>query len=736
MIMQSQAPILVMTSGSDSVKVSYNGAIVSDNFPKSGFRIPADFGKSTAPAGHTDFNTVPVHFLKKKEHLPANFIEQIPVGPKELFANQANLRFGGCRTLTAALHVSWAPGGVCGFRFLIGGPITEVMFPVSKFLGLENREQGTNDAELSLSFDPASISFAENKSVSQWKPIKSCFPDIHISQGAIVNLDEILVRYRIRANLTKTGTSKPALLLETILIKEGTWDAVSEPKQKILSGVTSSAVLLWSSDLVWFSQRSDLVLPTVSGIERSAFGFALPGPFKYRWSLQVALHKSDHGKSIASKEEFEAYWHNPIATYANSTVFWLPNPFPDLPLQVLDTGRKKVKFATFSRGRKTIYRTHPSVPKPTKPSKYNTLPSSIVLKDDALPVDTPKYLLETARGLFNASITDKSAKGYGSTAKKIKNLESLIGRKLPMPLSDSDYSLFLTYLIKQGGKGGKSMSHKAIRKHLSGIRRMTVAKGFPYPKSKPALAETLLKGHENLTRDPVIAVSNATHRPISIPLLRLLGHALTKHWKGSEQDKQTFWTICMVAFWGSFRAGELLTDNVTTFSPKSDVLGSDVLTMSDHSFALWIRDPKVSKEFGDVVEFWKTPQFPDLDPWASFSKYMAWRKSQAFPNNLPLFLRADGSSFSHGYFDVCLKDMLSHYSLELDLGKNRWTGHSFRSGLPTVLQTAGFKKKEIKSWGRWSSRAFLLYLRDINKRFEVQRKMLSKLDKVKSLHNI
>ena len=124
-----------------------------------------------------------MQFLKKKEHLPANFIEQIPVGPKELFANQANLRFGGCQTLTAALHVSWAPGGVCGFRFLIGGPITEVMFPVSKFLGLENREQGTNEAELSLSFDPASVSFAENKSVSKWKPIKSCFPDIHISQG-------------------------------------------------------------------------------------------------------------------------------------------------------------------------------------------------------------------------------------------------------------------------------------------------------------------------------------------------------------------------------------------------------------------------------------------------------------------------------------------------------------------------------------------------------------------------
>ena len=262
---------------------------------------------------------------------------------------------------------------------------------------------------------------------------------------------------------------------------------------------------------------------------------------------------------------------------------------------------------------------------------------------------------------------------------------------------------------------------------------MTIAMGFPYPEKAPDLTKTLLKGHENLSRDPVEAVAKATHRPVSIPLLRLLGHGLSKHWRGSEEDKQTFWTICMVAFWGSFRAGELLTDNVTTFSPKSDVLGSDVLNMSENSFALWIRDPKVSKEYGDVVEFWQTPQFPDLDPWISFSKYIKWRKSRSFPDSWPLFLRSDGMSFSHAYFDTCLKDMLSHYSLELEIGKNKWTSHSFRSGLPTVLQTAGFKKKEIKSWGRWSSRAFLLYLRDINKRFEVQRKLLSKLDRIKKV---
>ena len=464
--MQSQAPILIMSPGSDPVRVSFNGGLVSDNFPRSGFRTPADFGKSTAPSGHTDFNTVPVNFLKENEQLPSGFIEQIPVGPKEFFANQANLRFGGCSTLTAALHTTWAPGGVCGYRFIMGGPATEVSFTLSKFLGLENREQGTNEAQITFVFDPASICFMENKSVTSWKPIRTLFPDLHISQGAIIQLEEIMVRFRIRANMTKTGTSIPMLLLEALVIKEGTWDAIPETKQKTVSGVTSSAIFLWSAESVWFSPRPDLLLPTVSGIERSSFGFALPGPVKYRWALQVALHKSDHGKSISSKEEFEAYWENQVATYANPTVFWLPNPFPDTPAQATPPGRNKIKSSTFIRGRKIIVRSHPPGPKPSKPNKSNTLPSKIILSEAALPADMPEQLVEVAKGLFNASITDKSAKGYESIIKKIKDLESLIGRQVPLPLSSSDYNLVLTYLIDRGGKGGKGLSHKVIKKNI------------------------------------------------------------------------------------------------------------------------------------------------------------------------------------------------------------------------------------------------------------------------------
>ena len=66
-----------------------------------------------------------------------------------------------------------------------------------------------------------------------------------------MNLDEIMVRFRIRANLSDDGTSRPSLLLETIVLDEGTWEAVSVPKKKALSGATSAAVLLWKGDVEW-----------------------------------------------------------------------------------------------------------------------------------------------------------------------------------------------------------------------------------------------------------------------------------------------------------------------------------------------------------------------------------------------------------------------------------------------------------------------------------------------------
>ena len=190
--------------------------------------------------------------------------------------------------------------------------------------------------------------------------------------------------------------------------------------------------------------------------------------------------------------------------------------------------------------------------------------------------------------------------------------------------------------------------------------------------------------------------------------------------------------VCLASFWGALRIGEVLGKSTTSFSPESDLLGSDVLHLSPTSFAWWIRDPKVSRQFGDVVEIWSVPAFPDIDPFQAFSTFWRIRTEKGFPLSSPLFMRSGGDILTASHFNKCLQSLLSHYAVELDLSNNSWTGHSFRSGLPTLLQSLGFSDEEIKAWGRWASAVFQTYAKDLDRRMQVQRGILDVMHIIKA----
>ena len=78
--------------GTGIVFVAFRDEIKETIYSDIDFRIPAVFTSSTAPSGHTILNTFPVACLEDHEKLPAGFISGIPLGSKEFFANQANLR--------------------------------------------------------------------------------------------------------------------------------------------------------------------------------------------------------------------------------------------------------------------------------------------------------------------------------------------------------------------------------------------------------------------------------------------------------------------------------------------------------------------------------------------------------------------------------------------------------------------------------------------------------------------
>ena len=638
-------------------------------------------------------------------------------------------RYNDKGPLTAALHIQWGRHGTDNYNFIVGGKSIHAKFPLKKLMGLEDRGNGADTALVTVKINPEAIEFSTNKSVTIWKPITLMFPDIHVSEGANVRWDtkQVMARLRLRANVQPDSSTKPTLILEALVLTTGTWEAVAGPKQLLLSKNTSSAVQLWAQDCSWYSPLPQYKLPTVSGLMRTSLDAAVPGELKYRWTQQAILRRCDQGRSVTSKQEFEAYMEKPYQTVTTTaTAYWLPYPFGivDSSNNVQGT-YKQQHSAKFMRKGKVIERHKPYLTPSAQP-KFNTNTKGSPLSSEVLPQDAPKHLQILARNMFNASIAESSAKSYSTAAAHLSRLEAELGRTFSWPLSSQDYNLFMTYLMD------KNISPATVKSYLSATRRLALTKGVSTPAPQSDLTKSILRGYENVSRNPILAVAKATHRPVTIPFLRILGHATHKYWKGCSFDQRCFWVICVTAFWGSLRIGEMLCDHPNTFSPTSDLLASDVIHMSPNSMALWLRDPKVPKLFGDVVEVWSTPHFPDLDPFKAFSAFWNLRNNKNFSLNKPLFLRADGRAFTHSSFSSTLNGLISHYSLELELTVNKWTGHSFRSGLPTLLQAAGFSEQDIKSWGRWTSTVWQIYARDISRRFEVQRSILQHMDRLKA----
>ena len=74
--------------------VSYRDRISSTICRGVDIRTPAEFEKSAEYSGHTASSTVLVAFKTEEKKLPLGFIQNIPHGGKEFFANYANLRYG------------------------------------------------------------------------------------------------------------------------------------------------------------------------------------------------------------------------------------------------------------------------------------------------------------------------------------------------------------------------------------------------------------------------------------------------------------------------------------------------------------------------------------------------------------------------------------------------------------------------------------------------------------------
>jgi len=154
------------------------------------------------------------------------------------FNKSPTCSYNHTKDLTAALHAEISPQGVDAINVIIGGPVTKIQFPLSELMHLEARESGNDQDLVDLNIDPSSIAFPPNKFVTEWTPIGELFRDLHTGVSVVRwTENQVLARYRFRANRQKDGSSKPSLLVEALVLDAatGTWSAMGAPKKQLLS---------------------------------------------------------------------------------------------------------------------------------------------------------------------------------------------------------------------------------------------------------------------------------------------------------------------------------------------------------------------------------------------------------------------------------------------------------------------------------------------------------------------
>ena len=215
--------------------------------------------------------------------------------------------------------------------------------------------------------------------------------------------------------------------------------------------------------------------------------------------------------------------------------------------------------------------------------------------------------------------------------------------------------------------------------------------------------QTVIKGGENL--EIYKHEAKATRKVMSLPLLKLLGHEIyLTNW--SSNSKQVLWTACTLAFFGSFRMGELLPQKTTNNCLDDTLLWNDVKMYDTDHILVNVKMSKCNKsgEFVDIFGF----EGEGVCPVKAIKEL---KKSIVHANpNKPVFMFETGICLTLRNFNETVRSLLEPH---LGQASSQISGHSFRAGIPAVL--AKFpdisNSTEIMGWGRWKSSAYLVYTR-------------------------
>lgn len=312
--------------------------------------------------------------------------------------------------------------------------------------------------------------------------------------------------------------------------------------------------------------------------------------------------------------------------------------------------------------------------------------------------DTSRKALITAA---NHGLARSTWSTYSTAGKMLNLCAKHIGRDFEFPLREEDILEFIGWLMSV-----RRVKANTISSYLAGIRQEHMARGLTVPQVRSELIKRILKGKSNM--DNVENRRKRDRLPMTIKMMKLLKQA-TRDWQAPLLEKLMMWSIATTAFHGGFRIHELLCRSQSNFDPDFALLGKDIIIKTDHRsgekmLKITLKNPKENRTGKSVVvEVYETQG--TLCPVKAFDR---WSSRADISEELPLFREASGENVTGKKMNKWLNARLENV---IDQDKGKYSSHSFRIGLASTMAEKGLSTEDIKEAGRWSSKAYEVYLR-------------------------
>jgi hypothetical protein len=243
-------------------------------------------------------------------------------------------------------------------------------------------------------------------------------------------------------------------------------------------------------------------------------------------------------------------------------------------------------------------------------------------------------------------------------------------------------------------------------------------KGFDTNSCYTPLVKRVVQGAQNIQFYSVKI--DESRKVMTLQLLRLIGHEIAKSdW--SVNSKQVIFTAAVVAFFGSFRLGEILSKKEWVYNEHETLTWSDVITTGIDSILIHLKMDKSRNPKGAYVDLFSFSG-KNCCPIQCIMR-LKEQSIRAVETNKPVFSFLSGKLLTVESFIKCIQNLLRPH---IGNNANHILGHSFRAGIPSAMAEFPdlINDKEIQSQGRWCSDSFTLYTRlQLNKKRAIFKKI-------------